>query len=336
MQQIAARARVSVGTVSHVINGTAGVREPIRRRVLEAISKLGYRPSLLARGLRRSQTTIVGMIIPDILNPFFPQVVRGVEDVLYKKSYRLMLCNADNEAKKERVYLDELRAYRMAGLIVIPCADSHLTAELGDLSSAELPVICVDRRAPGWKGDTISVENTEGTYRATRTLIQMGHRIIACITGPLDVDNAIQRLSGYKRALREAAIEIAPEYVQEARFDRLAGYQRALALLRFSPCPTAIVAANDLVALGALLAIKELGLRCPEDVSIVGFDDLELDIFTNPSLTSIAQPGYQMGARAASILLDRINGSTDPPHNVMLQTQLKIRNSIAPPTAERE
>src|SRR5579862_6364208 len=149
MRQIAARARVSVGTVSHVINHTAGVREPVRRRVLEAIERLGYQPSLLARGLRRNQTTIIGVIIPDISNPFFPLVVRGVEDIAYQNSYRLMLCNADNDAQKEQVYFDELRAYRMAGLIVIPSADSRLVAAAG--TAGELPVVCLDRCPEGWK-----------------------------------------------------------------------------------------------------------------------------------------------------------------------------------------
>ena len=331
MHQIAAKAAVSLGTVSHVINNTAGVREPIRRRVLEAIAGLGYRPSLLARGFRRSKTTIVGMIIPDILNPFFPQLVRGVEDALYKDSYRLMLCNADNDAKKEQVYLDELSGYRMAGLIAIPSVDSQLTAMVANSSFADVPVICLDRLAAGWKGDSITVENAEGAYQATQHLLQLGHRQIATITGPLHVDNAIERLNGYKRALREASIPVAPEYIQEGRFDRLSGYEKTLTLLRYSPCPTAIFAGNDLVALGVLAAIQELALRCPEDVSLIGFDDLELDAFTKPSLSSVAQPGYHMGARAANLLLDRIKGLEAPPQRVVMQTLLKIRGSVAPP-----
>jgi DNA-binding LacI/PurR family transcriptional regulator len=329
MSQIAARAEVSVGTVSHVINSTAGVREPVRRRVHEAIAHFGYKPSLLARGLRRNQTTIVGMIIPDILNPFFPQVVRGVEDVLYKQAFRLMLCNADNDARKEQVYLDEFRAYRMAGMLVIPSAESQLTSSVDASTLAELPIICLDRTAPGWKGDSITVENAEGTYQATRHLIQLGHRLIGTITGPLHVNNAIERLDGYKRALRDASIQVAPEYIVEGRFNRLSGYEKALTLLRYSPCPTAIIAANDLVALGVLAAMQELGLRCPQDVSVVGFDDLELASLTNPPLASVAQPGYQMGARAAELLLDRIRGAESPAQRIVLQTLLRIRGSVA-------
>ena len=330
MRQIAARAHVSVGTVSHVINNTAGVREPVRRRVLEAIERLGYQPSLLARGLRRNQTTIIGVIIPDISNPFFPLVVRGVEDIAYQNSYRLMLCNADNDAQKEQVYFNELRAYRMAGLIVIPSANSRLVAAAG--TAGELPVICLDRCPEGWKGDSITVDNAEGAYQATRYLLGLGHRGIAAIAGQLHVTSAVERLKGFKRALRESGITIAPEYIQEGRFDRLSGYEKSLMLLQFSPRPTAIFAANDLVALGVLAAMRELGLRCPEDVSLAGFDDLEIASFTNPALTTVAQPAYQMGARAAALLFERLRGENLPAQHIVMNTSLKVRDSTAAPS----
>ena len=333
MRQIAVRARVSVGTVSHVINNTAGVREPVRRRVLEAIEHLGYQPSLLARGLRRNRTTIIGVIIPDISNPFFPLVVRGVEDIAYQNSYRLMLCNADNDAQKEQVYFDELRAYRMAGLIVIPSANSRLVAAAAS-TQGELPVICLDRCPDGWNGDRITVDNTEGAYQAIHYLLELGHRRIAAITGQLHVTSAVERLKGFKRALREGGISIAPEYIQEGRFDRLSGYEKGLLLLQFSPRPTAIFAANDLVALGVLAALRELGLRCPEDVSLVGFDDLELASFTNPALTTVAQPAYQLGSRAAALLFERLGGENLPAQHIVMKTALKMRASTASPAKE--
>ncbi|HKW25140.1 MAG TPA: LacI family DNA-binding transcriptional regulator [Terriglobales bacterium] len=330
MRQIAARARVSVGTVSHVINNTAGVREPVKQRVLEAIERLGYQPSLLARGLRRNQTTIIGVIIPDISNPFFPLVVRGVEDIAYQNSYRLMLCNTDNDAQKEQVYFNELRAYRMAGLIVIPSADSRLVP-LASGHGGEIPVICLDRCPEGWKGDTVTVDNEGGAYQAIRYLLELGHRRIACIAGQLHVTSGVERLKGFKRALREAGITTAPEYIQEGRFDRLSGYEKALMLLQFSPRPTAIFAANDLVALGVLAATRELGLRCPEDVSLVGFDDLELASFTNPALTTVAQPAYQMGARAAGLLFERLRGEGIGSQRIVMKATLKARDSTAAP-----
>jgi LacI family transcriptional regulator len=329
MRQIAERADVSIGTVSHVINDTAKVREKLRQRVMDAIQSLGYQPSQLARGLRRNQTNIVVMIMPDITNPFFPAVVRGVEDVAYKHSLRLVLCNTDNDPGKETSYLNELRSYRPAGWLVIPAADSEMTAQLRSTAASGTPVVCIDRQPPGWKGDVVLVANEDGSHNATQHLLRMGHRQLAVITGPLHLTNAVDRLKGFKRALAEAKVPIEPEYIQEAQFNRQSGYQAATRLLRMLPRPTAIFACNDLMAMGVLLAARELGLHCPEDVSIVGFDDLDFAEFTAPALTSVHQPGYQLGTTAARLLLDRIEGSKEPAQKITLPSELKIRHSVA-------
>jgi len=331
MRQIAERADVSTGTVSHVINGTAKVREKLRVRVVEAIRSLGYQPSQLARGLRRNQTSMLGMIIPDVTNPFFPGVVRGVEDVAYKRSHRLVLCNTDNDPHKEISYLNELRSYRPAGLLMIPAAESHITAQLRSLASSGPPVVCIDRRPTGWDGDLVVVANVSGSYAATRYLLRMGHRNLGVITGPLHLTNAAERLKGFRRALDEAHVSIEPEYVQEARFDRQSGYQAALRLLRMLPRPTAIYACNDLMALGVLLAARELNVSCPEEMSVVGFDNLDFTEFTAPALTTVHQSGYQLGATAARLLLERIDGSKQRIKKVVLPTELKIRHSASPP-----
>jgi DNA-binding LacI/PurR family transcriptional regulator len=331
MRQIAERADVSIGTVSHVINGTAKVREKLRIRVVEAIRSLGYQPSQLARGLRRNQTSMLGMIIPDVTNPFFPGVVRGVEDVAYKRSYRVILCNTDNDPHKEASYLNELRSYRPAGLLVIPAAESHIAAQLRSLATSGPPVVCIDRRPTGWDGDVVVVANEAGSYAATRHLLRMGHRNLAVITGPLHLTNAAERLRGFRRALDEARVSIAPEYVQEAFFDRPSGYQAALRLLRMLPRPTAIFACNDLMALGVLLAARELNVSCPDELSIVGFDNLDFTEFTAPALTTVHQSGYQLGATAARLLLERIDGSKQRIKKIVLPTELKIRHSASPP-----
>jgi DNA-binding LacI/PurR family transcriptional regulator len=330
MRQIAERAEVSIGTVSHVINGTAKVREKLRHRVLDAIRSLGYQPSQLARGLRRNQTNIVVMIIPDITNPFFPAVVRGVEDVAYEHSLRLVLCNTDNDAHKETFYLNEMRSYRPAGWLVIPATDSQMATLLKSSPVSGPPVVCIDRQPPGWKGDVVLVANEAGAHSATQHLLRMGHRQLAVITGPLHLTNAVERLKGFKRALADANVSIEPEYVQEARFDRQSGYQAAIHLLRMLPRPTAIFACNDLMALGVLLAVREIGLRCPEDLSIVGFDDLDFAEFTAPALTSVRQPGYQLGTTAARLLLNRIDGLKQSPKKIVLPGELKIRHSVVP------
>lgn len=331
MQQIAERAGVSLGTVSHVVNSTAKVREKMRQRVLEAIHSLGYQPSQLARGLRRNQTNMLVMIIPDVTNPFFPAVVRGVEDVAYKSSFRLVLCNTDNDARKEISYLKEMRSYRPAGWLLIPAVDSQIASHFRSLGT-ETPVVCLDRQPQGWDGDLVLVANETGAYSATRHLLRMGHRQLSVITGPLHLGNAVERLRGFKRALAEAKIPIEPDYIQEAGFERNSGYQAAKRLLRMLPRPTAIFACNDLMALGVLLAAKELGLHCPDDLSVVGFDNLEFSELTAPALTTVNQPGYQLGTTAARVLLGRIAGTPQPRQNIVLATELKIRNSAAPPS----
>jgi DNA-binding LacI/PurR family transcriptional regulator len=331
MRQIAERANVSIGTVSHVINETAAVRPKLRDRVLEAIRSMGYQPSALAQGLRKNRTNMLGMVIPDITNPFFPSVVRGVEDVAYKRSFRVILCNADNDPSKEASYVRELRSYRIAGLLIIPAGGADIAGHLRAYASASVPVVCIDRVPEGWKGDAVLVANAEGAYQATRHLIQVGHKRLAVIAGPLSLTNAAERLKGFTRALNEAGIEIEPEFVQESRFDTASGYQAALRLLRMLPRPTAIFACNDLMAYGVLQAARELGLRCPEDLSIAGFDSLEFAKFTDPSLTSVYQPGYQLGATATRLLLQRVDGLRSAPKKVLLPTDLKKRNSVGPP-----
>ena len=332
MKDIAKTAGVSLGTVSHVLNDSARVSEPVRKRVLAAVQAAGYQPSQLARGLRKVKTNVIGMIIPDITNPFFPAVVRGAEDVAFSNGCRLILCNTDNDHSKELVHLNALRTFLPAGLIVIPSNFSDLTAQAESYRQAGTGVVCIDRLPRNWSGDTVTADNEAGAYNATRWLLQMQHTRLATITGPLHLTNAKERLDGFKRAMKEAKLHLAPEYVQETTFDKQGGYSKTLILLKLIPRPTAIFAGNDMIALGVLLALREAGLRCPQDISIMGFDDLDLAETTNPALSSVSQSGYQLGTTAASILLDRINGDTSSAKHIVLETSLKIRNSIEPPS----
>lgn len=331
MKQIARMAGVSLGTVSHVLNGSARVRDPLRKRVEEAVQALGYQPSALARGLRRDKTNMIGMIIPDVTNPFFPAVVRGAEDVAFSNGYRLVLCNTDNDHTKELAHLNELRTYLPSGLIVIPSDFSDLTRQADSYQKSGAAVVCVDRLPRRWQGDSVTADNETGSYNATKHLIQLGHERIAMIIGPLRLTNAEQRLKGFRRAMKEAGLSIAPEYIHETSFDIRGGRTKTQLLLRMVPAPTAIFAGNDMIAMGALHAIRDLGLRCPEDVSVMGFDDLDFAALMNPSLSSVYQPGYQLGVNAACILLDRVKGDRRPAQHIVLDTELKLRESIAPP-----
>ncbi len=331
MKQIAHLAGVSLGTVSHVLNDTAKVREPLRKRVLDAVKTTGYQPSQLARGLRRDKTNILAMIIPDILNPFFPGVVRGAEDVAFANGYRLVLCNTDNDHEKEVAHLNALQTYLPSGLIVIPSSFSDLTVQTESYRRAGSAVVCIDRLPRNWNGDSVTINNVGAAQHAASYLIELGHRHLAAITGPLDLTNSQDRLNGFKRALRHAGLEAAPEYLQETTFDRAGGYAKTKVLMHMSPRPTAILACNDMIALGALLAIRDENLRCPEDISLIGFDGLDLTEMTTPQLSSVYQSSYQFGASAVQLALDRVAQKTSAVRRIVLKTELMIRGSIAPP-----
>ena len=331
MKQIAQLAGVSLGTVSHVLNGTVRVREPLRRRVLDAVEQTGYQPSQLARGLRREKTNILAMIIPDILNPFFPGVVRGVEDVAFANGYRLVLCNTDNDHEKELVHLSALQTYLPSGVIVIPSDSSDLTVHAQAYQNAGAAVVVLDRLPRNWAGDSVTTNNTVGATNATAYLLGLGHRRLAAITGPLHLTNSQDRLKGFQKALRQAGVQLSAGYIQETSFDRAGGYAKAKILLRMLPRPTAIFAFNDLIALGALMAIHEAKLHCPDDVSLIGFDGLDLTETTTPQLSSVYQSPYQMGAEAAKLVLERLEKKHTSARRVVLKTELRLRDSVGPP-----
>ncbi|NYF80768.1 LacI family DNA-binding transcriptional regulator [Granulicella arctica] len=330
MKEIARLADVSLGTVSNVLSGLSTVREPLRQRVLEAVQALDYQPNQLARGLRRDKTNIIGMIISDISNPFFPAVVKGAEDTAFKNGYRLFLCNSDNDFAKEETYLHELQTYLPSGLIIMTSNINGSPALADAYRKAGSAVVYVDRLPPLWTGDTVTSMNEQGAYDATKYLIDLGHRRLGMITGSSTRTNSDERVQGFRRALREAKITISPEYVQEGYFEKQSGYANATTLLKLLPRPTAIFAANDLMAFGALTAIRDMGLRCPEDVSVIGFDNLDLAEIVTPALTSVDQSGYQLGAVAAQLIADRIRGDKEPKHTHVLPTALKLRASVAP------
>jgi LacI family transcriptional regulator len=326
-KQIAQAAGVSVGTVSHVLNGSATVSEKLRKRVEEVIRQLDYQPSQLARGLRGQTTVLLGVIIPDITNPYFPDLVRGIEDVAYKEGFRLVLCNADNDPAKELNYFNDLRSFNPAGIIVIPSEDSSIGRET---AHAKVQIIFVDRCPSWWKGDAVVANNEDGGYQAGRYLTKMGHRSIAVISGPSHIETARDRIRGFKRALAEGGLRLHPRYLEEAQFNTEGGFAAASHLLSLNPRPTAIFASSDMLAIGALKAARDMNLRCPADFSIVGFDDLDFSRLTEPALTTVFQPGYHIGSLACQLLLDRVRGANHPPEQKILNTELRIRNSVCP------
>ena len=334
MKQVAKMAGVSLGTVSHVLNDSAGVSEQLRRRVLEVVETLGYQPSQLARGLRRDKTNMIGMIIPDITNPFFPAVVRGAEDAAFSNGYRLVLCNTDNNEAKEVSYMNELKTFLPAGMIVIPSNSGEAAMQAHESVTGGSALVCLDRLPRHWQGDTITFATAEGAARATNHLLELGHTRIATITGPLHLSNAADRLKGFRSAMKQAKISIPKDYILESTFDGSGGHNSALQLLKLSPRPTAIFAQNDLMAMGVLSAIRELGLHCPADISVFGFDGLEITNLMTPTLASVEQPGYQLGSVGVKVLLERVNNPTRKYTHLVLPSKLRLGGSIGPPPSE--
>jgi len=322
---VADLAGVSTATVSRVLNNHPYISDETRSRVLWAMEQLGYQPSRVARRLRMKETHILGLIISDIANPFFTTVIRGIEDVAYANQYSLLLCNADEDLAKESLYVGILQAERVAGIIISPADEDSTSCE--PLLRNGVPVVAMDRRLSRFKVDTVLVDNVKGAYLATSHLIRLGHRRIGLIAVPLQITTGRERREGYERALKEhgLALEQALIKIGDARQD--SGYHKACELLEMDDPPTAIFTANNLMTLGALNAIHEKGLSIPEDVAIVGFDDMPWAPSLDPPLTAVAQPAYELGRIAASLLLQRIANKDREIVEMKLEPTLIIRES---------
>ncbi len=327
IRDVAERAGVSVTTVSHVINDTRFVSEELRGRVLRAIEELNYQPSGVARSLRRKRTHTIGMIIPDNTNPFFAEVARGIEDASFELGYNVILCNSDGDLEKEMDYLGLLIEKRVDGLVFVSAGSNQATIEM--LSTQEVPVVIVDRDISELAMDSVLTDNRRGGYQATHYLLTLGHRRIACITGPSQLTPSAERVTGYRNALEEAGVAVDDLLILAGDFQSQSGHEAMRSLLTLSSPPTAVFVCNDLMAIGALCAAHEAGLRVPQQLSIVGFDDIALASFTTPRLTTVAQPKYEMGLLAAEMLAERIKHKDLSPRRRFLDVELIIRDSCA-------
>jgi LacI family transcriptional regulator len=325
IKDVAAAAAVSVATVSRVLNGSQRVDPEMADRVLQAVSRLGYRPSAVARSLRVQQTRVVGLIISDIRNPFFTDAVRGIEDSVGAEGYSLVLCNSDEDLAKEAGYLDLVVEERMAGAIVSPAStdDTRLAA----LTARGVPVVVIDREAAREAVDSVLVDNVRGGELATAHLVEGGYQRIACITGPPRTSTGNDRLKGWRTALKAAGRVMPDTLVRHADFKEGGGHDAAAELLASAEPPDAFFVANNLMTVGVLAAVAEAGLSVPEDVGVVGFDDMSWARLLRPPLTTVAQPTYELGRVAAELLTGRISGRDDPPVRIVLEPILQIRDS---------
>lgn len=327
LRDVARRAGVSIATVSYVLNGTRPVSLEVEARVREAAAALQYRPNRLARGLRRKRTHVLGLIVPDSANPFFAEVARGLEDLSFAHDYSLILCNSDGDPIKEQRYLGVLIEQQVDGIALVSV--SATPAHLAILQERGIPFVVVDRDLPGLEADCVLADNFQGGYGATRHLLDRGHRRIACITGPSDLTPSADRVRGYQKAMEEAGIEPLEIWIRRGDFRAESGYHAARFFLSLPPAirPTAIFACNDLMAIGAMRAIGEAGLRIPQDIALVGFDDIALAAYVIPPLTTVAQPTYEMGRLAGELLLRRIQAGGRPPARYLLPVRMVVRHS---------
>jgi LacI family transcriptional regulator len=332
IRDVAERAGVSVGTVSHVLSGSGTVSAARRERVLAAIRDLDYRLNPIARSLKTRQTKMLGAVVADITNPFYPQLVRGAEDAALKRHYILITVNTDDQVEREREVMAMLLARRVDGLLLVPSPNakdrSHIVAAL----AAGTPLVAVDRYVEGIETDSVAVNNSKGVQMAMNHLIRLGHKRIAYVGADWELSNTRQRRRGYEQALHDAGIPLDPAILCFGDFRQPSGYRLTKELCLSSDPPTAIFAGNAMMGMGALQAVQELGLKCPQEISIAIFDDLPFMNIVQPHPTAVSQPAYAIGVRAADLLIDRIEGKTMPrePQRIELDPELLVRGSTGP------
>ena len=322
---VARRARVSASTVSHVINGTREVAPATRRRVEAAIEAVAYRPNALARSLRSGRSQTFGLILPDSGNPFFAEVGREIQLAAFDAGFSVFLCNTENDPAKEQRSVNLLTHTRVDGLVLV-AVDERGDALRG-LLHQRVPVVVMDRERPDLPLDTVLTDHREGGRLATRHLVALGHRRIGLVAGPAGLSPSELRLAGHRQALEEAGLPFRSELVRHGDFHPESGRAAARALLAHPRSPTAILACNDLMALGVLRAAAESGRGVPQDLAVVGYDDIELAAFTVPPLTSVAQPRREMGRAAVRLLINRLAGPGLPPQQALLPVSLTVRRS---------
>ena len=324
MIEVAKLAKVSISTVSHVINKTRFVNNSTRQKVLKAIDEIGYHPNIIARSLRRKRTNTVGLVISNIANPFFPEVVRGIEKQLIRKGYSIILTNTDDDIEKEKELVTILYGKRVDGFIIVPAGGESKHIE--SLIQLKIPIVLLDRQINKLKLDAVLVDNEGGAEKLTEHLISLGHKRIAIISFP-SISTGKERLEGYLKALKKHSLSVDKGLIKRGGFKPEDGYSLTLELLSLSSPPTAILACNNIVGLGAMNALQERKVQIPDEMGLVIFDDLPWFRHLNPSFTVVAQPTSKMGEMAAKFLLEQMRRGRKRPKKVILEVELRVRQS---------
>lgn len=329
IRDVAERAGVSVTTVSHALNGTRFVSEEARAKVEEASTALGYVPSEVARWLKQHSTRTFGMLVPNNSNPYFAEIIRGVERRCHAAGYSLLLCNSDDDGQRQADHLRVLAERRIDGLVLVATGDDEQI--VASCASLRLPLVLVDREIERLNADLVEVDHAAGAEMATAHLLSLGHPRVACLGGPARLRPSQLREAGWRRALRAVGIEPRADELERGAFDMPGGAQAMTRLLASPAPPSAVFVCNDLMAIGALHAAHGAGVKVPAELAIVGFDDIELAAYALPPLTSVAQPKEAIGTGAADMLLERLGAGRVEARQLILQPELRVRASCGTP-----
>jgi LacI family transcriptional regulator len=322
---VATRAKVSTATVSAVLNESAFVSPGLKQRVVAAIRALGYEPNLVARGLAKQRTQTLGMIVPDIANPFFPEVVRGAEDAARAAGYSLLIASSDNDLKTEEVYLKLFLAKRVDGVILTKAPGRMPKAVATAFAKAHVPIVLLARTVAGFKADVVEMDDRAAAHEAVTHLLRLGYRRVGLIGGLGGASTTKRRLDGYRAALRDAGVSVDRALIGEGDFRVDSGYRAGLDVLKARP--DAVFIANYLMSVGFMQALKQYRLRCPEDVAIVTCDDHAwLDAFS-PRLTTVDFPKRELGDAAARLVIERVGKRGGPVRTIRLKSAMQIRES---------
>lgn len=326
IKDIAKKAAVSATTVSRVLNNKPDVGDGTRAKILKIIDEMDYNPNRIARGLVMQKTNTIGLIIPDISNPFFPEIARGIEDKAQKMGYSVIFFNTDNHLDREKKAVELFKSKQVDGLIVSLSLGNE--AVLENLKAADYPVVQIDRSVLNDTYPLVSIDNQKSAYQMVEYMIKKGYRKIAHISGDLNTTTARARMKGYKKALRDYNIELNNDYIVEGNYTQHSGFEAAQKLLKLKTRPAAVFAANDLSAAGVYKALFAAGLKIPNEIAVGGHDDINTASLLRPELTTMRQPKYSMGEQAAAVLLKMINNQQLEIEDQILKTNLMIRESI--------
>jgi len=326
IKDVAREAGVSIATVSRVLNNVDVVNEDTKKKVQEAIKKLSYRPNIVARSLKTQRTKTIGILIPDISNQFYPEVVRGAEDVANIYDYNIILCNSDSDLEKEKEYIRVMKEKMVDGMLYM---STSLDQEILDLiAELEIKTVLVETKVSGGKHPSVTIDNNKAAYDATKYLLEKGNKKVAFIGLKKDKNNAVsKRYSGYEKALKDHGIEVDPNLVYFGELKAADGYNGINVILENSEIDAVFCAADD-IAMGAINAIRDKGLRCPEDVDVMGFNDSYAASIFFPKLTTIAQPMYDMGSVGMRMLIKIVNNKPLDDDQYTLQHFLVERDSV--------